>query len=126
MAGVPEPFVEVVGLYLETYARRLSDSYTTLRAKANALGHFFRYLRDAHPDVTSCSPRSLPHQARGFVAAGRSSGPAPCSAAPRKGTEDRPTAHHWLVDVRTFFADICTWATEPDSPFAAHAPPACR
>ena len=66
LAGVPEPFVEVVGLYLETYARRLSDSYTTFRAKAVALSHFFGYLHDAHPEVTSCS-QVTPAQARAFV-----------------------------------------------------------
>ena len=27
-----------------------------------------------------------------------------------------------MVAVRTFFSDICTWATEPDSPFAVFAP----
>ncbi|MDP8942888.1 MAG: hypothetical protein M3N16_02025 [Actinomycetota bacterium] len=32
------------------------------------------------------------------------------------------TAHAWLVSVRTFFRDICTWGTEPGSPFAAHMP----
>lgn len=66
VAGVPEPFVEVVGLYLEAYARRLSDSYPTLRHKAVALGHFFRYLHQTHPDVTSCA-EITPAQARGFV-----------------------------------------------------------
>ena len=47
--GVPEPFREVVGLYLEHYARRHSDCYPTLRAKARALAHFFTWLRDDPP-----------------------------------------------------------------------------
>lgn len=38
--------------------------------------------------------------------------------------EDRLTAHQWLIDVRCFFADVCTWATEDGSPFALFAPPA--
>jgi len=38
--------------------------------------------------------------------------------------EDRLTAHQWLIDVRCFFADVCTWATEDGSPFAVFAPPA--
>ena len=33
--------------------------------------------------------------------------------------EDRPTAHQWLINVRCFFADICTWALEDGSPFRA-------
>lgn len=121
VAGVPEPFVEVVGLYLETYARRLSDSYTTLRAKAVALSHFFRYLHDAHPEVTSCS-QVTPAQARAFVPRARVVARATQRSHPRKGTEDRTTPHTWLVDIRVFFADISTWATEPGSPFAGHAP----
>ena len=40
----------------------------------------------------------------------------------RKGTEDRTTTYDWLVDVRTFFADICTWGTEPGSPLAQYVP----
>lgn len=34
----------------------------------------------------------------------------------------RPTAYSWLVELRTFFSDICAWATESDSPFARFAP----
>lgn len=121
VAGVPEPFVAVVGLYLETYARRLSDSYTTLRAKAVSLGHFFRYLRDVHPEVTSCS-QVLPAHARGFVPHAIELARASQRSHPRKGNEDRTTAHSWLIEIRVFFADISTWATETDSPFAGHAP----
>lgn len=121
VAGVPEPFVEVVGLYLETYARRLSDAYPTLRQKAVALGHFFRYLRDTHPEATSCS-QITPAQARGFVSHAVELARASQRSHPRKGTEDRTTAHAWLIDTRVFFADISTWATETDSPFAVHAP----
>lgn len=38
------------------------------------------------------------------------------------GEEVRATAHSWLTDIRTFFSDICAWATEPDSPFRRFAP----
>lgn len=40
----------------------------------------------------------------------------------RKGTEDRTTTYDWMVDVRTFFTDLCTWGTEPGSPLAQHMP----
>ena len=43
---------------------------------------------------------------------------------PGLGDEGRPTAHQWLIQVRCFFADICTWATEDGSPFVAFAPSA--
>jgi hypothetical protein len=121
VVGVPEPFTEVVGLYLETYARRLSDSYPTLRHKAQALGHFFRYLQEAHPEVTRCA-QITPAQARGFVPAAIELARASQRSHPRKGKTDRTTAHSWLIEIRVFFADTSTWASETDSPFAAHAP----
>jgi hypothetical protein len=43
---------------------------------------------------------------------------------PGLGEEERSTAHSWLAEVRCFFADVCTWATEEGSPFAAFAPSA--
>jgi len=121
VAGVPEPFTEVVGLYLETYARRLSDSYPTLRHKASALGHFFRYLHQVDPEVTSCA-QITPAHARGFVPHAVELARASQRANARKGDADRTTAHSWLIETRVFFADISTWATETDSPFTAHAP----
>lgn len=66
VAGVPEPFRQVAGLYLEHYSRRLSDNYATLQHKARALGHFFTYLQATHPEVRSCA-QITPAQARGFV-----------------------------------------------------------
>jgi hypothetical protein len=54
-AGVPDRFQQVVILYLETYEARVSDVYRTLRRKAIALSHFWRFIRDKHPDVKHCS-----------------------------------------------------------------------
>lgn len=121
VARVPEPFIEVVGLYLETYARRLSDVYPTLQHKAVALGHFFRYLHDSFPEITSCA-QILPSHGRGFVPHAVELARRAQRSNARKGDDDRTTAHSWLIEVRVFFADISTWATETDSPFAAHAP----
>ncbi|MGH9251069.1 MAG: tyrosine-type recombinase/integrase, partial [Acidimicrobiales bacterium] len=121
--GVPEPFVDVVATYLETYARRLSDAYGTLRHKARSLGHFFRYLQAEHPQVDSCADIT-PAQARGFVGHAVELARRSQRQRDRKGTADRTTAHSWLIDVRVFFADLCTWATEEGSPFTAHAPAA--
>ena len=50
-AGVPDRFQQVVILYLETYEARVSDVYRTLRHKVIALAHFWRFIRDKHPDV---------------------------------------------------------------------------
>jgi integrase len=121
-SNIPADFHEVTRPYLETYARRISDRYVTQQHKLIAIGHFWRYLREQHPQVTS-SGQVTPAQARGFVpyAIDR-------AQAVRRGVRtsadggDRLTAHAWLIAVRTFFADICTWGTEPGSPFAAHVP----
>ncbi|MCW2572550.1 MAG: integrase family protein [Frankiales bacterium] len=48
--------------------------------------------------------------------------PGPFKRGRHKGTADTTSAHAWLVDVRCFFADLCTWGTEADSPFAAPCP----
>jgi integrase len=107
-------------LYLETYATRISGVYATSRHKVRALGHFWRFLDQQYPEIRTCAD-VLPIHARAFVphAIERA------RRAPRRGAsapEDRGTAHAWLTDVRTFFADLCTWATEPDSPFASYVP----
>ena len=121
--GVPEPFQEVVGLYLSTYSRRVSDAYRTLQGKARALAHFFIYLQQEHPTVNSCAAITPAH-AKGFVA---------CAVAAArqhqrgrfKGSGDpSTTGYAWLVEVRSFFTDLCVWATEEDSPFAGLAPAA--
>jgi len=119
-AGVPDRFQQIVTLYLETYEARISDAYRTLRHKVIALAHFWRFIRDRHPDVTRCTqilPRHIrdyiPHAIRRAREVQRGLG---------AGDEVRPTAHSWLIDLRVFFSDICAWATEPDSPFKRFAP----
>lgn len=119
-SDIPLPFRAVTVQYLETYAVRISDVYATLRHKLIALGHFWRYLGAAHPTVQRCAA-VRPQHARAFV-------PYAMERARRVrrrggGEDDCTTAHAWVTDVRTFFADLCTWATEEDSPFAAEAPP---
>ena len=47
------PFRDVMTLYLETYTARVSDTYTTRRGKTIAIAHFWRYLTERHPEVTS-------------------------------------------------------------------------
>ena len=107
-------------LYLSTYETRISDVYVTRRHKVIALAHFWRFLSQGFPEVRGSADVS-PAQARAYI-------PTAIERAQEvrrgraTGDAARITAHSWLVDVRTFFSDICTWATEPDSPFAAFAP----
>jgi integrase len=107
-------------LHLETYEARVSDVYRTLRHKVIALAHFWRFIRDRHPDVKWCS-QILPHHVRDYIphAIRRA---REVQRGPGAGDEVRPTAHSWLVDLRVFFSDLCAWATEPDSPFKRFAP----
>ena len=119
-AGVPDRFRQVMILYLETYEARVSDVYRTLRHKVIALAHFWRFIRDRHPDVKRCS-QILPRHVRDYIphAIRRA---REVQRGPGAGDEVRPTAHSWLVDLRVFFSDLCAWATEPDSPFKRFAP----
>jgi integrase len=120
MADIAEPFRALTLLYLETYATRVSHVYVTLRHKLIAQGHFWRFLTQHYPDITRTAD-VLPAHGRAYIPY------AIARASERQRGEDtgpgpRTTAHVWLLEVRTFFADVCTWATEPESPFAPYAP----
>jgi len=121
MAKIPERFRAVTALYLETYATRITPLYASQRCKATALGYFWRFISDRYPGVAS-SADVLPVHARAYVpyaiAQARDGRPQDDG----RETNVRTMAHSRLVHVRTFFADICTWASEPDSPFAVLAP----
>lgn len=120
---VPEQFSEVLALYLEEYASRVSGVYSTLRGKAAALGHFFTYLDEVHHLAHPADVR--PIHARGFMA---HAAEMATTRARRVGGADtgavRMTGRQWVVAVRTFYSDVCTWASEPGSPFAGLVPPA--
>src|SRR5579863_1446431 len=119
-AGVPDRFRQVVTVYLETYQARVSDVYRTLRHKSIALAHFWRFVDDKHPRVKCCSeilPRHIHDYIPHAIARARS-----VQRGPGAGEEMRGTAYSWLTELRTFFSDVCAWATEPDSPFQRWAP----
>jgi hypothetical protein len=65
-AGVPDRFRQIMILYLEAYEARVSDVYRTLRHKVIALAHFWRFIRDKHPDVERCS-QILPRHVREYI-----------------------------------------------------------
>lgn len=120
IADVPRRFRQVTILYLETYEARVSDVYRTLRHKSIALAHFWRFIHEKHRNVKCCSA-VLPRHVRDYIPYAITRARA-VQRGPKTGEEVRPTAYSWLVELRTFFSDICAWATEPDSPFAAFAP----
>ena len=84
-------------------------------------GVLLAVLAEEHPEITACQ-QILPHHARGFVPWALSTARSLQRSTATKGTEDRTTTYDWMVDVRTFFADLCPWATEPGSPLSEHIP----
>lgn len=119
-SAIPEPFHQVTSLYLNTYAQRISSVYATLKGKLYALVHFWRFMEETFPEVRSCA-EILPAHARAFIPYAIERGRSLTRGKPEVPA-DRATACGWLIDLRVFFADLCTWATEPDSPFAPYAP----
>jgi integrase len=121
---VPERFREVHRLYLEAYQQRISDVYATTRHKHNSLEKLWAFLDSEHPEVESSAQVRRSHMLA-FVAHAIERARQVQRRQPRLADgEDRLTAHQWLVNVRCFFADICSWAGEEGSPFARWAPPA--
>jgi len=116
----PQRFREVMIIYLETYSARVSDRYTTRRGKSVAIAHFWRFLEEKHTEVKT-SAQVLPVHLREYITHAMAHALAVQRGA-SAGEEVRATAHSWLIDIRTFFSDICAWATEPDSPFRRFAP----
>lgn len=119
----PESFRPAVVAYLHAYQDRVSDKYLTARGKARSLAHFFDYLTETHPKVISTAD-VLPHHARGFIEWALPKARSVQRDVARKGDQDRTTSYDWFVEVRSFFADLCHWGTEPGSPLAQYAPPA--
>jgi hypothetical protein len=105
-SDIAESFRAITLLYLEAYATRVSHVYVTLRHKLIALGHFWRFLTEQYPEVTT-SAAVLPAHGRAYIPY------AIARARERQRGEDsgpelRNSAHVWLLEVRTFFADLCT------------------
>jgi integrase len=120
VAQVPERFRTVTMLYLETYSARISASYKTRKSKAYCIAHFWRFMEEKHPEVQS-SADVLPRHLRDYIPDAMAHS-LTVQRAGNIGEQIRLTAHHWLINIRTFFSDICAWATEPESPFCDLAP----
>ncbi|MGE4226687.1 MAG: tyrosine-type recombinase/integrase [Vicinamibacterales bacterium] len=123
-SAIPERFAEVHRLYLETYQQRVSDVYATTRHKHNSLEKLWAFLDAEHPDVESSAQVRRSHLLAFVPHAIQRAGEVQRRQPGLQAGEVRLTAHQWLINVRCFFADICTWALEDGSPFAVWAPPA--
>jgi len=121
---IPQRFRTVHRLYLETYAQRISDVYATTRHKHNSLAHLWAFLDDRFPEVRGPADVRRAHAVAFIAHAIERAREVQRHRPTIESGEDRLTAHQWLTDVRCFFADVCTWALEDASPFAAFAPPA--
>ena len=120
---VPERFREVQVLYLHSYEQRISDVYATVRHKHTSLEHLWCFIDERFPEVQSCQ-QVRPEHVRAFIPHAIARAREVQRRQPHADGSDTLTAHQWLVNVRCFFADVCTWATEPGSPFTGLAPPA--
>jgi integrase len=120
---VPERFREVTIRYLDEYRVRVAPVYATVHAKAIALGHWWRYVDENHPELTSCAA-VRPRHARGFLPWAKERAQAVRRrSAHDDSTHERATAHAWAGAVKVFFADLGSWAADEDSPLAGMAPP---
>jgi site-specific recombinase XerD len=119
-SATPVRFQKVTVLYLNMYAVRISSVYETLRHKVYSLAHFWRFLAEHFPEVQECA-EILPAHARAYIPYAIERG-RKIKRGKAEEQDDRATACNWLMDVRVFFADLCTWATEPASPLAPFAP----
>lgn len=122
-ARIPEPFQAVTIAYMSAYSQRISANYSTVRTKIRSLAYFWDYLTEEHPEVSECRD-VLPHHARGFVRWALATARGVQRSTATKGTADRTTTYDWLVDVRSFFTDVCAWGTEPGSELAGYMPSA--
>jgi integrase len=121
---IPERFREVHERYLEAYQQRISDVYATTRHKHNSLEKLWAFLDAEHPEIGSSAQVRRSHLLA-FVGHAIERAREVQRHQPRLvAGEDRLTAHQWLINVRCFFADICSWGGEDGSPFAQWAPPA--
>jgi integrase len=121
---IPQRFRAAHQLYLEAYAERISDVYATARHKHNALEHLWSFLDERYPQIRGCEQVRREHLLAFIPYAVTRAREVQRGRRHLEAGEDRMTAHQWLVNVRCFFADICTWALEDGSPFVKHAPPA--
>jgi hypothetical protein len=64
--GWAQAFKALTLLYLDTYATRVSHVYVTLRHKLIALGHFWRFLAEQYPEITT-SADVAPAHGRAYI-----------------------------------------------------------
>jgi hypothetical protein len=120
---IPDRFREVHVLYLEHYQQRISNVYATTRHKHNSLEHFWCFIAERYPEITT-SAAVRPAHVRAFIPVAIELARTVQRGPGAGEREDRSTAMQWLTNLRCFFADVCTWAAEPGSPFEGLAPAA--
>ena len=113
-----------IGSTWRAYQARISDVYATTRHKHNSLAHLWAFLDERFPEIAGPAEIRRAHVVAFIPHAIARAREVQRRRPTLEPGEDRLTAHQWLTDVRCFFADVCVWATEDGSPFAALAPPA--
>jgi hypothetical protein len=79
--------------------------------KLTAPRHFWRFLGQCYPEITSSSD-VLPAHARAYIPFAIERARERRREGDSEETNVRTIVHTRLVHVRAFFSDICTWASE--------------
>ncbi len=112
---LPEPFRLITQLYLETASVRLKWTHSHVRNMGRSIGAFWQYIHQGYPQIQH-STQILPRHGSAFI-------DYTLQAATVVGEDLSTGVYGNLLNVRTFFSDLCLWAAEPGSKFAAYAPP---
>jgi integrase len=119
---IPERFVPLTVAYLEHARSRLGYTHASIKARVHNIARFWTFIAETYPELDEPA-RLLPEHGRAFLHASIEH-----SRTVRRGPgadgrqDDRLTVYATVGDVRVMFHDVCAWALEEDSPFAALAP----
>jgi site-specific recombinase XerD len=117
--AIPDRFQALTLLYLETATTRLNWSLGYVQQVCLAIATFWQYLAQHYPEIGEPA-QVLPTHGKAFIE--EQLRLARTGVPEGAGDGLAASAYNRLLTVRTFFSDVCQWATETGSPFAAYAP----
>lgn len=113
-ADIAPPFDQLTQHYLETAAIRLNWTQGHLQNMCQSITTFWQYLNQYHPEIDHPT-QVLPRHGQAFIEHA-------IQITQETGVGQLTTLYSRLLNVRTFFNDICLWAAEPEAKFAGCVP----
>jgi integrase len=113
-ADLAPPFEQLTQYYLEAAMIRLNWTHSHMRSMCQAITAFWQYLDQYHPEIDHPT-QVLPSHGRAFIEHA-------IRVAQESDTGRLTTLYARLLNVRTFFNDVCLWAAEPEAKFAGYVP----